>query len=218
MSSSAATSTSVFGRLAFWRSQSTVQVSDVEAQREFSVVLPSMPTLAHTTSTVSPVSPAKDEEEPTNAIDDFFGVTYSNEERRAHRLAASPSTSSLSATPTRASRHDDAIAIPAVASTEEAEDTTDAIDDFFGVTRPRSERAAASNRMSNPPPYMPSPARDAADTETGSLPSYDEVSSKYEIVSQEQEQEPYTVPEFLFRWGFRKFVLASSTLYHNAYS
>lgn len=203
---------------AFWKSSSSAsssKVADVEAQRphtadSLTFVLPALPTLAHTTSTAPPIANAKDdEEEPTNAIDDFFGVTYSKEERRAQRLAAS--TSSIVATPTHASRHDDQPLPSSSSQSTPEEETTDAIDDFFGVTRPRSQEQA--NRMSNPPPYIPS--RDLADAECGSLPPYDEFSSKYETDSLAPELEPYTIPEFLFRWGFR--TLFSSCLLVNPF-
>lgn len=56
------------------------------------IALPASPAPAYTTSSARPPRPpatdydAEDEDDCTDAVDDFFGVTYTSEERRARRL------------------------------------------------------------------------------------------------------------------------------------
>lgn len=71
------------------------------------IALPASPAPAYTTSSARPPRPpatdydAEDEDDCTDAVDDFFGVTYTREERRARRLRLR-----LAQEATHASRHD----------------------------------------------------------------------------------------------------------------
>jgi len=182
-------SSSSFFSFSFWSksnaSTSTTITSevDIEAQHEQDIQvasLPTLPALAHVATSLATVS---NDEECTGAIDDFFGVTRSKEEKRA---------------PTRASRHDDPIPVPVLTRVHSSsslvkddEECTDAIDDFFGVTRPRSSTEKEEVASQLPPPY-------AHDLESASvsLPSYSEANGSAPL------SEPYTIPEAFFKWGF----------------
>jgi len=171
---------SSFFSFGFWSKSKASNTSevDVEAQHEQALQVASLPTLparAHTATSSATVS----DEDCTDAVDDFFGVTHSKEGRA----------------PTRASRHDDPIPVPTLtrvssSTVKDAEECTDAVDDFFGVTHPRRsiEKDEADSYL---PPY-------ARDLESGSvaLPSYSEVSGSVSSF------EPYTIPEAFFKWGF----------------
>ncbi|KLO05680.1 hypothetical protein SCHPADRAFT_946716 [Schizopora paradoxa] len=170
-----------FFRFSFWSKSSTTTTSevDIEAQREQALQVASLPTLparAHVATTSAIVS---DGEDCTDAIDDFFGVTRSKEERL---------------TPTRASRHDDPILTRVESSSsleKDDEECTNAIDDFFGVVPPRRSTEKVEVASQLPPPY----ARDL-ETASVSLPSYSEASGSAASF------EPYTIPEAFFKWGF----------------
>lgn len=68
------------------------------------IALPASPAPAYTTSSARPPLPpatdydAEDDDDCTDAVDDFFGVTYTREERQARRLRLAQAT--------HASRHD----------------------------------------------------------------------------------------------------------------
>ena len=86
------------------RSQSTSGVPPIDLEAQ--VHMPSSPAPAYTASNSRPPLPVfasatsdlDPEDDCTDAIDDFFGVTYSREERRARRLTQGQAT--------HASRHD----------------------------------------------------------------------------------------------------------------
>ncbi len=181
-------SSSSFFSFSFWSksnasTSTTTTTSEVDIEQALQLAsFPTLPARAHVTSN----------EECTDAIDDFFGVTRSKEEKR---------------TPTRASRHDDPIPVPTltrVHSTsslvKDDEECTDAIDDFFGVSHPRRSTEKEEVASQLPPPY-------AHDLESASvfLPSYSEANGSA------PSSEPYTIPEAFFKWGFRTSTFPSST-------
>lgn len=79
------------------RTANAVPISDDDG----TLALPAAPAPAYTTSSARAPLPADrdDEDDCTDAVDDFFGVTYTREERRARRLR-------LAQEATHASRHD----------------------------------------------------------------------------------------------------------------
>lgn len=174
-----------FFRLSFWSKSSTSTTTtsvDIEAQREQALQVASLPTLPSRAYVATTSSVVSDGEDCTDAIDDFFGVTRSKEERL---------------TPTRASRHDDPILtrVQSTSSFEKEEECTNAIDDFFGVVPPRHSTEKVEVASQLPPPY-------AHDLESASvsLPSYSEASGSAASF------EPYTIPEAFFKWGFSESI------------
>lgn len=113
-SASATVSRSFVSKLRFWSSNAQVaSTTDIEAQ------LPVVPAPAHILTSARLPSASDSgldpEDDCTDAIDDFFGVTYTREERRARRLAQTQA----SVPPAHASRHDAPIYIPEFPSEDE---------------------------------------------------------------------------------------------------
>ena len=156
--------------LVFWSSSSpnaqvasNTIITDIEAQ------LPAAPTPAHTTTSSRPPSASYDpEDDCTDAIDDFFGVTYTREERRARRLAQQAQAA------THASRHDAPVYVPETQTTDEKE----------------------------PPSYDSDKESDCA-TVVAVLPSYaDSVPTPTSVFDSDESDEPWTIPQGFFRYGF----------------
>ena len=166
-------STSFMSKLRFWSpSSSNAQVASDTIITDIEAQLPAAPTPAHTTTSSRPPSASYDpEDDCTDAIDDFFGVTYTREERRARRLAQQAQAA------THASRHDAPVYVPETQTTDEKE----------------------------PPAYDSDKESDCA-TVVAVLPSYaDSVPTPTSVFDSDESDEPWTVPQGFFRYGFCTF-------------
>jgi len=156
------------------------------------------------------------QEDCTDMVDDFFGVTYSKEERRARPQAAvallAMPEPALTTSVARLPTHRDSVQVE--------DDSSDAVLDFFGIAETREERRArldvdheraqaaapathasrhdARLSISSIPPPYDLEAQSDCDTMVADLPSYETASSTKEASS----TEPNTIPAALYKWGF----------------